>query len=192
VPKTAKSCFSLIVVAAAHPRNTFLRNIKVLFLPANCISLLEPIDLVITHAFKHHYRKQLIQKAVATVDGGLPQDATNMKLDVLWQLLSLLVKCRYKSPSSFNAVKYFPCQYRNNVNAWMTGYFFAVIRVVSFFVFVVGLSGCKYKMNVSGTAFSMYIFGGQTATAQQVLRQLEKHINHHQPEYDTGVAEKFI
>jgi hypothetical protein len=39
--------------------------------------------LGIIHAFKCHYRKQVIEKTVAMTDGGLLQDATHMKVDVL-------------------------------------------------------------------------------------------------------------
>jgi hypothetical protein len=39
--------------------------------------------LGITHAFKCHYRKQLILKTAAAIDGGLLQDSAQMKLDVL-------------------------------------------------------------------------------------------------------------
>jgi hypothetical protein len=68
---------------AAHPKNVFLRNIEVVFLPAHCTSTLQPLDLGIIHAFKFHYRKLLVRKTVAMVDGGLLQDATKMKLSVL-------------------------------------------------------------------------------------------------------------
>jgi hypothetical protein len=39
--------------------------------------------LGIIHAFKCHYRKQVIQKTAAMIDGPVLQDATQMKLDVL-------------------------------------------------------------------------------------------------------------
>jgi hypothetical protein len=69
---------------AAYPKNTtFLRNIRVAFHPANCTSQLQPLDLGIIHVFKFHYRKQLIHKNVAMIEGGLLQDATQMKLYVL-------------------------------------------------------------------------------------------------------------
>jgi hypothetical protein len=47
-----------IVHCAAHLKNTtFLSNIKVIFLPANCISQLQPLELGITRAVKCHYKK---------------------------------------------------------------------------------------------------------------------------------------
>jgi hypothetical protein len=51
----------LIDQCAAHPKNTaFLSNVKVIFLPANCTSQPQPLHLGIIHAFKCHYRKQMI------------------------------------------------------------------------------------------------------------------------------------
>jgi hypothetical protein len=71
------------VCCSPKEHTTFLRNIKVVFLPVNCTSQLEPLDLGIIHAFKCYYRNQLIQKTVAMIDRGLLQDATQMKLDAL-------------------------------------------------------------------------------------------------------------
>jgi hypothetical protein len=69
---------------AAYPKNTtFFSNIKVIFLPANCATQPQPLYLGVIHAFKCHYRKQLISKTAATIDGGLLQDAEQMELGVL-------------------------------------------------------------------------------------------------------------
>jgi hypothetical protein len=54
-----------------------------MFPPANYSTQPQPFYLGIIHAFKCHYRKQLISKTAATTDGGLHQDATQMKLKVL-------------------------------------------------------------------------------------------------------------
>jgi hypothetical protein len=59
----------------AHLKNTtFLTNIKVGFLPANCISQLQPLELEIIHVFKCHHRRPLIWKTVAIMDLHLLQD----------------------------------------------------------------------------------------------------------------------
>ena len=61
---------------AANPRdNKALKNIKVIFLPPNCTSHLQPLDMWITHAFKCQYRKKLVWKAKTMIDGELCGDA---------------------------------------------------------------------------------------------------------------------
>jgi hypothetical protein len=98
---------------ATHLKNTiFLSDIKVIFLPANCTSQLQPQELEIIHVFKCHHRKHLIWKTVAIMDGSLLQDATQMKLDVLsavhliaeaWRLVTppaiknCFVKCAFSN-----------------------------------------------------------------------------------------------
>jgi hypothetical protein len=65
----AKYCF---YQNAAHLKNiTFFSNNKDTFLPANYTTQPQPLYLGIIHAFKCHYRKQLISKTAATVDGVL-------------------------------------------------------------------------------------------------------------------------
>jgi hypothetical protein len=50
---------------AAHPKNTsFLRNVKVIQYPANCTSVLQPLDLGVMKCYKQLYRKRLVQTAV--------------------------------------------------------------------------------------------------------------------------------
>jgi hypothetical protein len=110
----------------AHLKNTtFLSNIKVVFLPTNCTSQLQPLELEIIHVFKCHHRKPLIWKTVAIMDGRLLQDATQMKQDVLssvhfiaeaWRLVTpaaiknFFVKCAFSndhvSSNDGSAVKY--------------------------------------------------------------------------------------
>jgi hypothetical protein len=61
---------------ADHLENTtFLSNNKVVFVPDNCTSQLQPVYFGITHAFKCHYRRQVIQKTAAMIDAGQFQDA---------------------------------------------------------------------------------------------------------------------
>jgi hypothetical protein len=56
---------------AAHLQDmTFLRNVKVVQYPANCTSVLQPLDLGFIKSFKQLYRKRLVQTAVCLMDAG--------------------------------------------------------------------------------------------------------------------------
>jgi hypothetical protein len=85
-PKNCKILLFIGQYAVPLKNITFVSNIKVVFLPAYCSSHLQPLYLGIIHAFKCHYRKQLIRKTVAMIDGGLFRDAFMKKLDVLTAL----------------------------------------------------------------------------------------------------------
>jgi hypothetical protein len=93
---------------AAHPKNlTFLRNIKIVFFPANCISQLQHLDLGIIHAFNCHYRTRLARKTSASIEGGMLQDTVQMDLNVFsawyfiteeWRLITpTTIKNRFMS-----------------------------------------------------------------------------------------------
>jgi hypothetical protein len=76
----------------------------------------EPLDLGIIHAFKCHYRKQLIQKTVVMTDGGPLQDATQIKLDVLSAMHFIAEGCRLVIPTIIK--NYFlKCGFSNDVNS---------------------------------------------------------------------------
>jgi len=51
-----------------HTNSSLLKNIKVIFLPANTTSLIQPCDLGITRAFKVHYRREIRAGIVAELD----------------------------------------------------------------------------------------------------------------------------
>ena len=56
---------------AAHPKDTsFLRNVKVVRYPANCTSMLQPLDLGIIHSLKAYYRKRLVQTSLCLMESG--------------------------------------------------------------------------------------------------------------------------
>lgn len=52
----------------AHPPICNLENVKVLFFPANCTSVLQPLDLGIIRSVKVNYRKLLMRKITASLD----------------------------------------------------------------------------------------------------------------------------
>ena len=56
--------------AGCHPNDITRKysNIKVLFLPPNCTSKLQPLDLGIIQNFKLHYRKLLMRFVLAKID----------------------------------------------------------------------------------------------------------------------------
>jgi hypothetical protein len=63
----------------AHPMDTtFFKNIKVVFLPGNCMSRLQPLDLDVIHCLKEKYRKPLVQKATVAT-----QNKSELKLNVM-------------------------------------------------------------------------------------------------------------
>lgn len=65
---------------AAHPHDTSsLRNIKVIFYPPNCTSVLQPLDMGIIKCFKQKYRKMLVQKALCLLDS---QDGNKAALKI--------------------------------------------------------------------------------------------------------------
>jgi hypothetical protein len=66
---------------ATHPKDTlFLSNVKVIRYPANCTSVLQPLDLGVIKCYKQLYRKHLMQTAVSLMDAG---KGTKKKIIVL-------------------------------------------------------------------------------------------------------------
>jgi hypothetical protein len=76
----------------AHPPDTtFLKNVKFVFLPANCTSRLQPLDLGVIHCLKAKYRKSIVQKAIDATER-----KSELKLNVM-QAMHMIV-------ASLNAV----------------------------------------------------------------------------------------
>jgi hypothetical protein len=51
-----------------HTNNSLLSNIKVIFLPANTTSLIQPCDQRIIRAFKAHYCEEMRAQIIAELD----------------------------------------------------------------------------------------------------------------------------
>lgn len=93
--------------AAHSPDTSSLKNVKVIFYPPNCTSVVQPLDLGVIKNFKQAYRKQLVQRALCLMD---ERKEVKMKIDILqaihfivsaWQqvtqftIQNCFVKCGY-------------------------------------------------------------------------------------------------
>jgi len=58
----------LVDNCTAHTNSSLLKNIKVIFLPANTTSLIQPCDQGIIRTFKAHYRREIRAGIVAELD----------------------------------------------------------------------------------------------------------------------------
>ena len=58
----------LVDNCTAHTNNSLLKNIKVIFLLTNTISLIQPCDQGIIRAFKAHYRRKMCERIIAELD----------------------------------------------------------------------------------------------------------------------------
>lgn len=86
---------------AAHSTDTtFLKNVKIVFYPANCTSVLQPLDMGIIKSFKGYYRKQLVRKAICLMDLGTTVNKTQLKIDVLQALHFTLTAWRQVKQST--------------------------------------------------------------------------------------------
>jgi hypothetical protein len=66
---------------AAHSLDrSSLRNVKVVFYPPNCTSIIHPLDSGVIKCFKQVYREQLVQRAVCLMDAG---KWVQLKIDIL-------------------------------------------------------------------------------------------------------------
>ncbi|KAG8227227.1 hypothetical protein J437_LFUL008191 [Ladona fulva] len=86
---------------AAHPKdNPYLKNVKVLFYPPNCTSVLQPLDMGIIWCFKQLYRKQLVQRVVSLMDSGTNIEPSTFKINVLQAMHFVLSAWRQVSQTS--------------------------------------------------------------------------------------------
>lgn len=66
--KEKRKILLLIDNCPAHPKLHNLTNIKIVFLPANCTSVLQPMDQGVIRSFKCNYRRLLILNLIEKID----------------------------------------------------------------------------------------------------------------------------
>ncbi len=76
--KEGRNIVLLIDNAPSHPKDLHFSNIKLIFLPANTTSVLQPLDQGIIMAIKRHYRKRQLRFLLAQIDGGKDLSATQL------------------------------------------------------------------------------------------------------------------
>jgi hypothetical protein len=76
---------------AAHPKDTsFLRNVELIRYPANCTSVLQPLDLGVIKCYKQLYGKRLMQTAVCLMDAGKGMEKKINMLEALHYTVAAL------------------------------------------------------------------------------------------------------
>lgn len=78
----------------AHPYISNLKNVKLIFLPPNTTSLIQPMDQGIIKSLKSHYKRKIVEKTVEIIecnDGNLsaPQIAKKIDLLTAFRMLNL-------------------------------------------------------------------------------------------------------
>jgi hypothetical protein len=67
-PELKRKIVLLVDNCTAHTNNSLLKNTKVIFLPANTTSLIQPCDQSIIRDFKAHYRTEMRARITAELD----------------------------------------------------------------------------------------------------------------------------
>ena len=82
-------------------------NIKVVFLPANTTSKLQPLDLGVIKNFKVHYKKLLLHYVVAKIDGCSKASEVTKKITILQAIRWISEAWKKVSPDTIkNALDY--------------------------------------------------------------------------------------
>ena len=85
--------------APSHPTELDCSNIKVVFLPANTTSKLQPLDQGVIQNMKQLYRKKLIRSVLSKIG-----DGQNVRADALSKCVTVLDAVQWIN-SSINKIK---------------------------------------------------------------------------------------
>ena len=69
--------------APCHPPGNSLTNIKLIFLPANTTSVLQPLDQGIIQCLKLHYRKRLLRRVISQIYNGCGAETEARSVNIL-------------------------------------------------------------------------------------------------------------
>ncbi|KAI6654444.1 Tigger transposable element-derived protein 6-like [Oopsacas minuta] len=69
--------------APCYPRGVSLINIKLIFLPANTTSVLQPLDQGIIQCMKLHYRKRLLRRVQSQINNGCEDETVAKSINIL-------------------------------------------------------------------------------------------------------------
>jgi len=70
--------------ASSHPDTSYLKNIKLIFLPPNTTSICQPLDQRIIQNFKVHYRQRLLRHILSRVDQNIENKSINVLNTIFW------------------------------------------------------------------------------------------------------------
>ena len=125
--KQKRRILLLVDNCPAHPDVQGLEFIKLVFMPPNTSSKLQPMDQGVIHSLKSHYRKILLLKMIASIDSGKNKfcvtilDAINF-VHMAWQRVSQETIANCFRHGGFNSNTEFDIDDELPLTEWMKKY----------------------------------------------------------------------